>query len=91
MYGLTLSGYAQLTHGGLEVKSDYFAVVAIIFVMALIAVFLSIMGVFASNERNSTYMQVHVQGVDLFVVVVVVVVVVVFILLASESVIEFFF
>ena len=90
MYGLTLSGYAQLTHGGLEVKSDYFAVVAIIFVMALIAVFLSIMGVFASNERNSTYMQVHVQGVDLFVVVVVVVVVV-FILLASESVIEFFF
>jgi len=60
VYGYVLSQDAQMAHDGPVKDSENFAVVAIIFVMALIAIFLSIMGVFASNERNSTYMQVHV-------------------------------
>ena len=67
LYGVNLFGYAQLAHDGsvddIDNFSDDFAVVAIIFVMALIEVFLSIMGVMASNERNSLYTQV--QYVDL--------------------------
>ena len=83
MYGYAVLNYAQLAHEGVVEDGDKFAVVAIIFVMALIVVFLSIMGVFASNERNSGYMQVHAQYNDLFVGFVS------FILLAS--VVEFLF
>jgi len=61
LYGRRLSGYAQIAHYGsadnVDNFSDSFAVVAIICVMALIEIFICIMGVMASNERNSTYMQ----------------------------------
>ena len=65
MYGANLFVYAQEAYDGAldEVGKNGFAVIAIIFVMALIEVFFSIMGVLASNERNSAYMQV--QYVDL--------------------------
>lgn len=69
LYGASLSGYARIAHygsaDGVDNFSDSFAVVAIICVMALIEIFICIMGVMASNERNSTYMQV--QYVDLCV------------------------
>ncbi|KAL9961739.1 hypothetical protein ACROYT_G030743 [Oculina patagonica] len=58
-YGAPLSTYGQLAQlTELEDRDkDSFAVVAIIFVMALAEVFLSIMGILASQERNSSYMQ----------------------------------
>ena len=67
LYGSSVISYATVAYDGPVKDGGNFAVVAIIFVMALIEVFLAIMGTFASNERNSAYMQV--QYVDLYVCV----------------------
>ncbi|XP_068748158.1 uncharacterized protein [Montipora capricornis] len=56
-YGTDLSTYAQLAQNGVVKDSGSFAVVAIIFALALIEILLLIMGVFASNKRNPTYIQ----------------------------------
>ena len=63
LYGSWVISFTASAYDEPVVDHSNFAVVAIIFVMALIEVFLAIMGTFASNERNSTYMQV--QYVDL--------------------------
>ena len=65
-YGAWLYTYAQAAQLLEGQKKDSFAVVAIIFVMALIEVFFSIMAIFASQERNSTYMQVCDSGWETF-------------------------
>ena len=66
LYGASLFAYAQRAADPVlsdDTGKNDLAVVAIIFVMALIDVFLSIMGVLASNERNSAYMQVYMYTV----------------------------
>lgn len=57
LYGSWVISFTASAYDGPVVDHSNVAVVAIIFVMALIEVFLAIMGTFASNERNSTYMQ----------------------------------
>lgn len=59
-YGKSLCVYAQFAYEGTVEDSRSFAVVPIIFVMVLIEVFLSIMGVYASKKGNqSTDIQVY--------------------------------
>ena len=67
LYGFEVITFSVVAYSGSVEDGGNFAVVAIIFVMALIEVFLGVMGTFASNERNSSYMQV--QYVDLCVCV----------------------
>ena len=67
LYGFEVITFSVVAYSGPVEDGGNFAVAAIIFVMALIEVFLGVMGTFASNERNSSYMQV--QYVDLCVCV----------------------
>ena len=67
LYGSSVISFAAVALDGPVEDGGNFAAVAIIFVMALIEVYLVVMGTFASNERNSAYMQV--QYADLCVCV----------------------
>ena len=67
LYGSDVISLAAVAHDGPVEDGGNFAVVAIIFVMALIEVYLAVMGTFASNERNSAYMQVQYMYADLCV------------------------